>query len=528
MISQRCEYGKETIKLRHQRKLEKSSNSKHDERIQRKWVANISNRQLNKNEIALLRKGMNFSVTPKQIPSKEILASIESAIDHLPRDSQDEIRSEVYCALKNAKPPAKENLTLDEKQALKDLQNDDSILILKADKGNCTVVMNTTDYENKVYEMFDDQNTYQLITDKRRNLTKRVESDLQKKLLDLKKKGNLSEAEYKKLRPYDSTPAAFYGLTKIHKVELKQDKDHLVLPDNSAAAHIPLRAINSSIGAPTYAVAKHLASLLKHLKEEKEYSVKNANEFSNFIQSQQLADDEIIVSFDVTSLFTSIPVDMALDIVKRKLKETNNWKSHTNLTQDQLVGLLAYVLNNSYFTFKGKHYHQISGCTMGSQVSAVIAELLLQEIEKKAIESSPVKPKWWRRYMDDVNTCLKKQDIETFHNQINSIDRHIQFTIEMPSLGERGATISFLDASCTALPNGSIEVAVHRKVIHTNKYLAFDSHSPAQHKRAVVETLMSRQTIHHQPNKGRLLKRRGSGKTFKLTGTYTTVYQEQL
>ena len=422
----------------------------------------------------------------------------------------------MYCALKNAKPPVKENLTRDEKQAMKDLQNDNSILILKADKGNCTVVMNTTDYENKVHEMLDNQTTYQPIVDKRRNPTKRVEPDLQKKLLDLKRQGNLTEAEYKKLRPYDSTAAAFYGLPKIHKAELKQDKDHLVLPDNETASRIPLRPINSSIGAPTYAVSKHLASILKHLEEDTEHSVKNANEFSNFIKSQQLADDEIVVSFDATSLFTSIPVDMALDIVKRKLEETNTWKSYTSITQDQIVELLTYALRNSYFTFKEKH--QISGCAMGSPVSAVIAELVLQEIEKKAIESSPVRSKWWRRYVNDANACLKRQDIETFHDHINSIDRHIQFTIEMPSLCERGATIAFLDTSCTAQPNGNIEVTVHRKATHTNKYLAFDSHSPAQHKRDVVQTLMHRATNLPSTEQGKIDEKERVQKDLQVNG----------
>ena len=72
-------------------------------------------------------------------------------------------------------------------------------------------------------------------------------------------------------------------LTQDPQFELKEDKDHLVLPDNGTASHMPVRPINSLIGAPTYVVAKHLASLLKHLEVETEYSVKNANELSNFI-----------------------------------------------------------------------------------------------------------------------------------------------------------------------------------------------------------------------------------------------------
>ena len=65
----------------------------------------------------------------------------------------------MYCAVKNVILPVKENLTLNEKPVLKDLQNDHSILILKADKIICTVVMNATDNDNKIHEMLEDETT---------------------------------------------------------------------------------------------------------------------------------------------------------------------------------------------------------------------------------------------------------------------------------------------------------------------------------------------------------------------------------
>jgi len=98
------------------------------------------------------------------------------------------------------------------------------------------------------------------------------------------------------------------------------------------------------------------------------------------------------------SLFTSIPIDMAIDIVQRKLEGSDGWRSHTQLTKGQVLDLLSFLLHNSYFVFEGTQYHQISGCAMGSPVSAVIAELVMQEVEEKALETSPVQPKWWRRY----------------------------------------------------------------------------------------------------------------------------------
>ena len=364
-------------------------------------------------------------------------------------------------------------------------------MVIKADKGNCTVVMNKTDYDNQIRAMLQDRDVYQPITDKRRNPTSRTESTLQKKLLDLKKQGNLTESEYWRLRPSESTPAAFYGLPKIHKVKLEPKEDHFTLP-KEATPQVPLRPINSCIGSPTYQLSKYLASILKSLQSESDFPVKNAKEFTNFISSQVVAEDEQIVSFDVVSLFTSIPVDLAIDIVQRKLGETTEWKALTSLTQAQVLDLLSFVLNNSYFSSEGTQYHQVFGCAMGSPVSAVIAELVMEEIEEKALASAPVKPRWWRRYVDDSNACLKSESIRVFHSHLNSINPHIQFTIEMPTTGAEGQTIAFLDTSNTVSASGQVEVGVYRKPTHTNKYLAFESHSPAQSKRAVVKTLMDR------------------------------------
>ena len=68
---------------------------------------------------------------------------------------------------------------------------------------------------------------------------------------------------------------------------------------------------------------------------------------------------------------------------------------------------------------------------MGSPVSAVITELVMEEIEEKALPSAPVKPRWWRPYGDDSNACLKSESIKDFHNHLSSINLRIQFTVEV-------------------------------------------------------------------------------------------------
>ena len=127
----------------------------------------------------------------------------------------------------------------------------------------------------------------------------RTELELQGKLLDLKKLGNLNETDYWKLRPSDSTPTSFYSLPRIHKVVLRQMDDHLTLLEDTEA-RIPLRPINSCIGSPTYELSKYLASVLKHLANETEYSVNNAKQFAEFVSNQEVAEDELPWLFRVT------------------------------------------------------------------------------------------------------------------------------------------------------------------------------------------------------------------------------------
>ena len=81
----------------------------------------------------------------------------------------------------------------------------------------------------------------------------------------------------------------------------------------------------------------------------------------------------------------------------------------------------------------------------------------------------------------------------------------------MPSLGERGATTVFLDISCT-------EVTMHRKATHANKYLAFDSHSSAQHKRAVVQTLMNRAANLPSTEQGKIDEKETVWKDLQING----------
>ncbi|XP_068691531.1 uncharacterized protein [Montipora foliosa] len=289
--------------------------------------------------------------------------------------------------------------------------------------------MNKVDYKEQISSMLQDTKTYLPVTDKRRNPVSSTTNLLQRKLGELKKSGNLTEKEYFKIKPSDPVPAAaFYGLPKVHKVQLTVKDDHYTLA--SPSTPIPLRPINSSIGSPTYHVSSIWRILLSPLRSDHGYTIKKSKEFADFVQTQTVRPDEEIVSFDVVSLFTSIPVDLALKVIQSKLESNHTWKDKTKLTKNQIVELTKIVLYNSFFSYEGTLYHQIFGCAMGSPVSVVIADLVMEHVEVQALSTFTAPPRWWFRYVDDSNACIKSTELDNFHRHLNAVNPHIQFTVE--------------------------------------------------------------------------------------------------
>ena len=87
-----------------------------------------------------------------------------------------------------------------------------------------------------------------------------------------------------------------------------------------------------------------------------------------------------------------------------------------------IMRLLDFVLNYNYFKHDAIHYKQIFGRAMGSPISPVIADLVMEKIEETAIATAHHPSKWWFRYVDDSHTSLTKDQVDEFHQHLNSIN----------------------------------------------------------------------------------------------------------
>ena len=164
----------------------------------------------------------------------------------------------------------------------------------------------------------------------------------------------------------------FYGLPKIHK------------------ANCPMCPIVSACGTATYQLAKFLTKILQRYMGITPSFVKDSKSFSEHLKLVHISEDKELVSFDVSALFTSIPVPTALDVInclfcehikdpEAKHKYGCSFKCNTiGLEKDEVMQLLKLVLESCVFTFQDKFFKQMHSVTMGSPFSPVVANIYME------------------------------------------------------------------------------------------------------------------------------------------------------
>ena len=432
-----------------------------------KWVKNCSDRLLNDSELSVLAKGLNFAATNPKIPVVDIITQTEVACRHMPEKDANSLRSQVSIIL-NRPRKTEPNLPKEEREALKSLKQDETILILPADKGRLVVVVNKEDYKQKCQALLDDKNTYLNLG--RRDPTSKYKRELVSVLQQIEEEGGINRILYRQLYPTTETPPKFYGLPKVHKTGT------------------PLRPIVSSIGSITYTCAKFLAKILSPLVGRSQHHVTNSQHFVELIKNERVEDDEELRSFDVTALFTSVPVDKALEIIYARLQEDSTLSQRSTMSPTHVVQLLKVCLKCTYFLYDGVFYQQIHGAAMGSPVSPIVCNLYMEHLEHLAITTAPHPPLWWYRYVDDTHSKLKRAYSQEFTDHLNNLDPDIKFTTE----GEQDRSLPFLDTLTVIQDDGSIRVKIYRKPTHTDQYLNFSSNHPLDHKLGVIRTLFHR------------------------------------
>ena len=219
------------------------------------------------------------------------------------------------------------------------------------------------------------------------------------------------------------------------------------------------------------------------MTNESRHKLQSTEDFIYAIKTVKIPEDYKLVSFDVKSLFTSIPLQLALDCIATAIK---NSTTKLPLSTNDLMDLLNLCLTSTctYFQYNGKHYKQLHETAMGSPVSIVVAEIVMQNVEEQAqaTQKRTLLLSLW--YVDDTFTAIHKNKIDDFHDHINRQNADIQLIKEI----EENCKIPFLDCFVTRDNNNKLST----KPTHTDRQLDLSSHNPTSHKATTIQTLIRR------------------------------------
>ena len=174
-----------------------------------------------------------------------------------------------------------------------------------------------------------------------------------------------------------------------------------------------------------------------------------------------------MVSFDVTSLYTTIPIDQALLIIDDLLQHDDKLADRTRLSPNQILNVLDILLRTTYFKFNDQVYQQTDGAAMGGPTSAIVSEIYMQILEMTAITTADHPPKIWERPVDDVFSVIQRIYLQELPHHINSLHLQTQFTKEQ----EQDSIPPFLETLVQRNPHKTISVKIYRKPTHKKAIL---------------------------------------------------------
>ena len=400
-----------------------------------------------------------------------------------------------------------DNIDIEEKKAIEELKAlcKTSIEIKKADKSNTLVIMDKTDYRDKlVMKGHLLTSTYEKAPN---DANKTVFKGLEK--LCSKYYDGPTKKESEVILKEDWTESNFYALPKIHKCKeildfISHNKEEFIsipYPDSLKG-----RPINGDVNSVTHGLSKLIEKILKPLVMYLKTYIKDEYDFLRKFP-KEIPPNSRVISCDVVSLYTSIPLELGIEAL-------NYWIDKlSTLIPDRfskafILESVQFILTNNYFMFDCTIWHQLCGTAMGKSFAPPYACLTVGFLEETILIPITLPQNFdesicrtivtfLMRYIDDDILVLPNSiSIEKFLSVMNSLHPSIQFTASSPSIH----TISGITYNCTNFLSIKVLVSndnlvkfdVYYKETNAHDYLPFDSHHPNHTKENIPYVLAKR------------------------------------
>ena len=184
----------------------------------------------------------------------------------------------------------------------------------------------------------------------------------------------------------------------------------------------------------------------------------------------------ILVTVDVVGLYSSIPHDRGLEVLR---KQYNKFKDKIVPTED-IIKMADFVPKNNPFEFDCKFYQQISGTTIGTKFTQPYACIFMDYVETEFLKTQAIKPWLWKRFIDDIFFIWTDSEELKFLKDLNEFHPNLKFTYEKSK-----EEISFLDL-VIKLTDGRIVTDLYCKPTDSHQYIHYDACHAEHIKRSII------------------------------------------
>ena len=264
----------------------------------------------------------------------------------------EQIRDRVANILsKNINFKPKNNLTSEQRSALKELKSNEEIKVVPYDKGSGFAVMTKDDMMLKMKEQIP---TSKIITkDPTNSLVKKFQTQLSR----LRREDKINNSTFYEMYPSDANPPRMYGMIKAHK----PNKQY------------PMRPVVSTVGTAFHGTSRHLVKLIQPILAQNEHFLKNSTSFVTKASTWKISPDEIQVSYDVVALYPSVPIKKAINVMIDMLNmKFDMIKCNSKLTIVDIKILIELCLSKCYFVWNDTMFEVPDSGPIGLSLMVVV------------------------------------------------------------------------------------------------------------------------------------------------------------
>ena len=235
--------------------------------------------------------------------------------------------------------------------------------------------------------------------------------DLQSIIIQFKK-----SEHYDQIRPVSNQQGRFFAMAKTHKFTSLND---------TRVENLKLRPIIDLTEPYTYNTSKVIANYLRPLSKN-QYTISDTLKFPDLLKRADTNDNYEDVSYDVESLFTSIPVAETIQYILNRVYTNKELKPLCK--KSIFKKLLIKLTKESVFSANNCLIKQIDGCPMGDPISMVFSDIYMCKMEQDIVK--PLKPIFYKCYVDDTYVKRKCSEADTLFDALNSYHPNIKCTLE--------------------------------------------------------------------------------------------------